>query len=84
MMLNGIRLTKVNGLSYLRNKNPAHNSKAICNKGLISNSCILPCLNFGVGRQESSPQSLTAYSRKRYAQVEKRQRHSKLTMKMEI
>ena len=30
------------------------------------NSSILPRSNFGVGRQESSPQSLTAYSLNRY------------------
>jgi len=40
------------------------NSKAICNKGFIQNSIILPHSNFGLGGQESSPQSLTAYSRK--------------------
>jgi len=58
-------------------------TKAICNKGFSGKSSILPRSNFGAGRQESSPQSLTAYSLNRYAQAEKRQRHSKLTMKME-
>ncbi len=43
-------------------------TKAICNKGLSGNSNILPRSNFGVGGQESSPQSLTAYSLKRYGQ----------------
>jgi len=37
-------------------------TKAICNKGFSGNSSILPRSNFGVGGQESSPQSLTAYS----------------------
>jgi hypothetical protein len=39
--------------------------------------------NGGAARQESSPQSATTYISERYAQAEKRQRHSKLTMKME-
>jgi len=43
-------------------------TKAICNKGFRGNSSILPRLNFGVWGQESSPQSLTAYSLKRYQQ----------------
>ena len=42
-------------------------TKAICNKGFIGNSSILPRINFGVSRQESSPQSLTAHSLNRYA-----------------
>ena len=37
-------------------------TKAICNKGFSGNSSILPRINFCVGRQESSPQSLTAHS----------------------
>jgi len=37
-------------------------TKAICNKGFSGNSSILPRSNYGVGGQESSPQSLTAYS----------------------
>ena len=41
-------------------------TKAICNKGFSGNSSILPRLNFGVNRQESSPQSLNAYSLNRY------------------
>ena len=41
-------------------------TKAICNKGFIGNSSILPRSNFGVGGQGSSPQSLTAYSLDRY------------------
>ena len=41
-------------------------TKAICNKGFNGNSSILPRINFGVSRQESSPQSLTAHSLKRW------------------
>jgi len=41
-------------------------TKAICNKGFSGKSNILPRSNFGVGGQESSPQSLTAYSLDRY------------------
>ncbi|OFX28328.1 MAG: hypothetical protein A2X08_12665 [Bacteroidetes bacterium GWA2_32_17] len=41
-------------------------TKAIYNKGFSGNSSILPRSNFGVGGQESSPQSLTAHSFKRY------------------
>jgi hypothetical protein len=37
-------------------------TKAICNKDFSGNSSILPRSNFGVGGQESSPQSLTAHS----------------------
>jgi hypothetical protein len=37
-------------------------TKAICNKGFSGYSSILPRSNFDVGGQESSPQSLTAYS----------------------
>jgi hypothetical protein len=43
-------------------KKGQHITKAICNKGFSGNSSILPRMNFGVGGQESSPQSLTAYS----------------------
>jgi hypothetical protein len=42
-------------------------TKAICNKGFSGNSSILPRIKFCVGGQESSPQSLTAYSLDRYA-----------------
>ena len=45
-------------------------TKAICNKGFSGNSSILPRSNFGVGGQESSPKSLTAYSLDRYGQFE--------------
>ena len=48
-------------------------TKAICNKGFSGNSSILPRSNFGVGGQESSPKSLTAYSLDRYGQVKKKQ-----------
>ena len=41
-------------------------TKAICNKGFSGNLSILPRSNFGVGGQESSPQSLTAYSLDRW------------------
>ena len=41
-------------------------TKAICNKGFSGNSSILPRIKFCVGGQESSPQSLTAYSLDRY------------------
>lgn len=44
-------------------------TKAICNKGFSGYSSILPRIKFGVGGQESSPQSLTAYSLDRYRQV---------------
>ena len=44
-------------------------TKAICNKGFSGNSSILPRSNFGVGGQESSPQSLTAYSLNRCAKL---------------
>ncbi|MBS1648284.1 MAG: beta-lactamase family protein [Bacteroidetes bacterium] len=37
-------------------------TKAICNKGFSGNASIMPRLNFGACGQESSPQSLTAYS----------------------
>ncbi len=37
-------------------------TKAICNKGFSGNSSILPRIKLRVGGQESSPQSLTAYS----------------------
>jgi len=37
-------------------------TKAICNKGFIGNSSILPRSNFGVGGQENSSQSLTAHT----------------------
>ena len=44
-------------------------TKAICNKGFSGNSSILPRIKFRVGEQESSPQSLTAYSLNRWQQV---------------
>jgi hypothetical protein len=43
-------------------------TKAICNKGFSGNSSILPRSNFGVNGQESSPQSLPAYSLNRWWQ----------------
>ena len=42
-------------------------TKCSSNKGFGGNSSILPRSNFGVGGQESNPQSLTAYSLDRYA-----------------
>jgi len=50
-----------NGLQGLKTEHQAV-TKAICNKGLIRNSSILPRIKFRVGGQGSSPQSLTAYS----------------------
>jgi len=44
-------------------------TKAICSKGFSGNSSVLPRSNFGVGGQESSPQSLTEYSLARYMQA---------------
>ena len=41
----------------------------MCNKGFSGNLSILPRSNFGVGGQESSPQSLTAHSLNRWQQV---------------
>lgn len=43
-------------------------TKAICNKGFSGNSSILPRSKFSAGGQESSPQSLTAYSLVRWLQ----------------
>jgi hypothetical protein len=57
-------------------------TKAICNKGFRGNSNILPRSNFGVGRQESSPQSLTAHSLNRYQQGEEKTATPKMTEKM--
>ena len=48
------------------NKNHEGLTKAICNKGFRGDSSILPRSNFGVGGQESSTQSYTAYSLNRY------------------
>jgi len=39
--------------------------------------------NSGAARQENRPQSATAYSSAHYSQAERRQRRSKLTIKME-
>jgi len=55
------KLNKDNGLQDWNTEHHAV-TKAICNKGFIGNSSILPRSNFGVGGQENSPQSLTAYS----------------------
>ncbi len=45
-------------------------TKAICNKGFSGNSSVLPRSNFGVGGQESSTQSLTAYSLGRHGAID--------------
>jgi len=44
------------------NKKPESITKAKCNKGFSGNSGILPRIKIRVGGQESSPQSLTAFS----------------------
>ncbi|MBK8807215.1 MAG: hypothetical protein IPO21_11450 [Bacteroidales bacterium] len=55
-----------NGMS-LERKEGLLVTKAICNKGFRGNSSILPRIKFRVGGQDSSPQSLTAYSLDRYS-----------------
>jgi len=50
---------------------PVHNSKAICNKGFSGFSSVVARSNFGVDSQESSPQSLTAYSRQPLAAIKR-------------
>ena len=70
-------------MTIIKSENARAITKCSSNKGFSSNSNILPRIKFSVGGQVSSPQSLTAYSLERYAQAEKRQRQSKLTMKME-
>ncbi len=54
-----------NGLQDWKTEHQAV-TKAICNKGSIGNSSILPRIKFRVAGQDSSPQSLTAYSLDRY------------------
>ena len=44
-------------------------TKAICNKGFSGNSSVLPRSNFGACGQESSTQSLTAYSLDRCGKI---------------
>ena len=58
-MEQNIELTEINECQPI--------TKAICNKGFSGNSSILRRSNLGVSGQESSPQSLTAYSLNRYA-----------------
>ena len=58
----------INNLKPLTDKNAQLVTKAICNKGFSGNSSVLPRSNFAVGGQDSSPQSLTAYSLSRYSQ----------------
>ena len=68
------KLNNDNGLQDWKTEHQAV-TKAICNKGFSGNSSILPRIKFRVGGQDSSPQSLTAYSLSRYKQAEeKRQR----------
>jgi hypothetical protein len=55
----------------IENKEAQLVTKAICNKGFCGNSSILPRIKIRVGGQESSPQSLTAYSLSRYRQCKK-------------
>ncbi len=52
-------------LKPLTDKNAQLVTKCSSNKGFSGKSSILPRSNFGVGRQESSPQSLTAATLKR-------------------
>ena len=47
-------------------------TKCISNKGFSGNSSILPRIKFGVGGQESRPQSLTASTLNRYATFKKK------------
>ena len=56
-----------NGLQDWKTEHQAV-TKAICNKGFSGNWNILPRSNFGVGGQESRPQSLTAHSLNRCAE----------------
>ncbi len=49
-----------------KDKNGQLVTKVVCNKGFSSNSSILPRIKFRVSGQDSSPQSLTAYSLERY------------------
>ncbi len=51
---------------FTNDKNGQLPTKCKCNKGFSGYSSILPRSNFGLIRQESSPQSLTAYSLNRY------------------
>ena len=59
------KLNNDNGLQDWKKEHQAV-TKAKCNKSFIGNSSILPRSNFGVFGQESSPQSLTAYSLDRF------------------
>ncbi len=61
----------------------ADNSKAICNKGFSDNSSIQPRSNFGVYVQVSSPQTLTAYSRKPLAVSAKKNKKTDYNIKTE-
>jgi len=64
-------------------KNNEGITKAICNKGFSGNSSILPRIKFGVTGQESSPQSLTAYSLSRVCLESIRESGKSAVQKME-
>ena len=53
------------------NKNNERPTKCSCNKVFSGNSSLLPCLNFCVGKQVQSPQSLTTATLDRYVQKER-------------
>jgi len=46
-------------------------TKCICHKGLCEYSSVVARSNFRVGGQETTPQSLTAHTLDRWAQVQK-------------
>jgi len=58
-------------MEKLKKKNNKALTKCSSNKGFGGKSSILPRSKFGVGGQDSSLQSLTAYSLNRYGQVKK-------------
>jgi len=53
-------------MKVLLNKTPEHTTKCICHKGFIGYSSIVARLNFRVGEQDTTPQSLTAHTLDRY------------------
>jgi len=67
------KLNNDNGLLDWKTEHQAV-TKVICNKGFSGYSSVLPRIKFRVGGQESSPQSLTAYSLNRWAQHKKIQK----------
>jgi hypothetical protein len=66
--LNASKILVFGGLKNHRTPVRLSSTKAICNKGFSGCSSILTRIKFCVGGQESSPQSLTAYSLNRYLQ----------------